>query len=80
MIAESLDGELSGGATEAVTTYNEHRHDILACLRESFHGQDLIRLGFEKDLEYASQVGVTEVAPVLDGELDGHPLMVCRSK
>ncbi len=66
MIADALGGELSPNALEARRLFLKHKDDVLNCLRDSFHGQDLIKLGFAKDLEYASQVDKTDVLPVLD--------------
>jgi len=66
MIADALQGEFSPNASEARRLFLKHKDDVLSCLRDSFHGQDLIKLGFAKDLEYASQVDKTDVLPVLD--------------
>ena len=66
MIADALGGEQSPNASEARKLFLKHKDDILSCLRDSFHGQDLIKLGFAKDLEYTSQVDKTDVLPVLD--------------
>ncbi len=68
MIVHRLNRRPSAAASEAKETYLEYRDNILACLRESFHGKHLINIGFEKDLEYAARTDITKVVPVLDEE------------
>ena len=68
MIASILDGELSANASRAAKLYRKYKDNIHQCLCDSFHGKDLIRLGFSDDLKYAAQVGITSVLPVLNSD------------
>ena len=66
MIVGRLNRRPSPTAVEAKEIYLKYRDDILACLKESFHGKHLINIGFEKDLEYAAQTDISEIVPLLD--------------
>jgi 2-phosphosulfolactate phosphatase len=66
MVISGLDGTLSGDAAKAVDEFRKYEGRLPECLRDSFHGQDLMRLGFEADLEYAAQTDATTIVPVLD--------------
>jgi len=40
--------------------------DILSTLKETEHGKELIEAGFEKDLEFISQIDFTDIVPFLE--------------
>ncbi len=48
----------------SIMLYNKFKNDLLGMLKESEHGKLLIDYGFEKDLEFASQVNIQHIVPV----------------
>lgn len=67
------DFTLDSSARAASSLYEAFGRDALRVLRESPHGQDLIRLGFSRDLEHCAQVGALDVVPrYSDGSVTLH--------
>ncbi len=60
---ERGDGILGGGATVARDYAAQRCGDVAAVLRESPAGRNLVDLGFEEDLDWASHLDSTDVVP-----------------
>jgi 2-phosphosulfolactate phosphatase len=54
---------LSDSARLAHITYLHYKDDLKQALRDSSHGQRLIVLGMEKDLDFCTQVGIYSIIP-----------------
>ncbi|MDN5348457.1 MAG: 2-phosphosulfolactate phosphatase [Clostridia bacterium] len=63
------DYTLRDGARAALEVYRAYRSDILGAFRSSYHGQQLIELGLEEDLDYCAQLGTLDIVPVYAGGL-----------
>ena len=66
---------LGNGAIIALTLWQACKSAPLAALRESPHGRDLIELGFEADLSYASESDVETVVPMLKTDHAGRSVL-----
>ena len=77
MIAEMLERTSSGKIAEAISLLHKYKNNLRACMRDSHHGQHLIKIGFEADLDFASQAGITRIIPALQTNDDG--MMIIRA-
>ena len=59
----------------ALRLWQAYKSAPLAALRESPHGRDLIELGFEADLSYASESDVETVVPTLKTDRAGRSVL-----
>ncbi len=66
---------LGNGAIIALKLWQAYKGAPLAALRESPHGRDLIELGFEADLSYASESDVETVVPTLMTDRAGRSVL-----
>ncbi len=66
---------LGNGAMIALRLWQAYRSAPLIALRESPHGRDLIELGFQADLSYASQSDVETVVPTLKTDRAGRSVL-----
>ena len=66
---------LGNGAMIALRLWQAYKSAPLAALRESPHGRDLIELGFEADLSYASESDVETVVPTLKTDRAGRSVL-----
>jgi len=66
---------MSDEAYAALHLWHWYRRDAMQMFRESAHARTLRRIGFEDDLQHASQVDVTSAVPVL---YDDHGVNVLR--
>ncbi len=67
MLCSNLPGaELSDPARVACALFEKHRHDALACLRESRNGGVLLAKGREEELRWCAQVSVFDVVGVME--------------
>lgn len=55
------------GALVARDYYHLHQDDTTPALKASFHGRQLIELGFGADIDYCSQEGLVDIVPVYKG-------------
>lgn len=53
---ENDSADLSDSAEMALHMYTVHKSDLMAMVRNSNHGKNLIMIGMEKDLEYCVEV------------------------
>ncbi len=64
----SANYELVGDeALAASMLYTANKRDIEGALKKTSHGQYLASLGYEKDIEFASRVGIYKSLPRLEG-------------
>ncbi len=69
MLLESLDGEMTLAAKEAVSVWNMHGNDLAAMMKKvSAHGRSLVALGFERDIDFAARLNEFDIIPVRQGE------------
>jgi len=61
------DFTLRDGARVAREYYGFYRNDAITAMKASFHGQQLMELGFETDIDYCSQIGLVDIVPVYKG-------------
>ena len=66
---------LGNGAMIALRLWQAYKSAPLVALRESPHGRDLIELGFEADLSYASESDVETVVPTLKTDRAGRSVL-----
>jgi 2-phosphosulfolactate phosphatase len=66
-IVARLAGSLSPEARAARATFEAASAEIGPLLRDCGSGRELIERGYEEDVAIASEVDVSEVAPLLDG-------------
>jgi len=59
---------VSDGARLAITNYRYHQDRILEAVRESSHGQRLLDMNREEDIEFCLQESIYPVVPILRGE------------
>jgi 2-phosphosulfolactate phosphatase len=64
-ILDRLPGSLSPEAEAAVKIYQAFRHQLPAKLYSCGSGKELIELGFEEDVNLASELNVSECVPML---------------
>lgn len=64
-VLEALGGHMSPEAHAAVVAWQGFSRDTLTVLRDCLSGTELLERGRLDDLEYASQVGISNVIPVL---------------
>ena len=58
--------ELTDAAKASLKLNTVCGKDILATLKETEHGRELLEAGFEKDLEFISQIDFTDIVPFLE--------------
>ena len=64
-IIAHLSGRASPEALAAVAAWDSAKADVMGFLKSCASGRELIDRGFEKDVEMAAQVNVSETVPVL---------------
>jgi 2-phosphosulfolactate phosphatase len=64
-IIEALDLPMSAEARVACDAFRAAAPDLAAILRGSVSGKELVRRGFESDIDFATAYDVSTVAPVL---------------
>lgn len=52
-------------AEMAAALFLQNQHDIGSAIRQSRHGRDLVEMGLGRDLDFAAQLNITRVVPVL---------------
>ena len=67
-IISYLKGKLSPEAMNAVAAFEKARHNLEEYLQQCGSGKELIERGFLEDVHLASQLDVSDSAPVLTGE------------
>lgn len=63
-IIHHLVGEISPEAQVAVAAFQHTSHDLFSTLRECASGKELAETGFEKDIELAAELDVSDSIPV----------------
>jgi len=70
MLLDLLQKEHSSAAEEAVALWRSHQHNLVNMMQNaSSHGRSLVKLGFERDIEYAANINIFDVVPVRKEEL-----------
>jgi 2-phosphosulfolactate phosphatase len=64
-IINHLEGSLAPEARVALAAYLGVKLDLRQTLRQCGSGRELIKRGFERDLELASEIGISDCAPIL---------------
>jgi 2-phosphosulfolactate phosphatase len=59
---------VSDGARLAITNYRYHKDRLLEAVHESSHGQRLLGMNREEDIDYCLQRSIYPVVPILRGE------------
>ena len=68
MIAYMLGGNPTVNALKAISIYHRYKDNVRACMDDSHHGRYLAKLGFHRDLDFASRISITDAVPVLNTE------------
>lgn len=55
--------ELSDKALGALLAYNSAKHSLQENIRKSKHAQELLKIGFGKDIEFACQIDLYSIVP-----------------
>ena len=69
MLVESFDRlpkgvvEFSDKAFAALLAYNSAKHSLQENIRKSKHAQELLKIGFGKDIEFACQIDLYSKVP-----------------
>ena len=66
-ILSYLQGNMSPNAIAAVAAFQAASPNLEAMLKQCGSGVELIERGFEKDIELAAELDVSECVPVLEG-------------
>lgn len=66
-VLASLTGRLSPEAEAAATAWDAARPNIVDVLADCVSGREAIARGWQRDLDFAGQVGASATVPVLDG-------------
>ena len=65
MLLDVLGEKSTPAAEKAVSLWNLHRRDLAAMMKNaSEHGRSLVKLGFERDIDFAAEVNKYDVLPV----------------
>jgi 2-phosphosulfolactate phosphatase len=67
-LGTEYDAPLSDGARLAITNYRYHKEHLSQTVRNSSHGQRLLGMQREEDIEYCLQQSIYPVVPILKGE------------
>lgn len=66
MLLERLKAEPVAEAAEAMSLWNLHKKDLPNMMKDvSKHGRSLVKLGFEKDIDFAAEVDAFDTLPIL---------------
>jgi 2-phosphosulfolactate phosphatase len=69
MLLDGLQAEATAEAAEARSLWNLHKDDLPKMMKEvSRHGRSLVKLGFEKDIDFAARVDAYDILPILQGD------------
>jgi 2-phosphosulfolactate phosphatase len=74
------DTNLGDGAWASLHLWRFYRGDAMRAFRHASHGRALAALGFDRDLEYAAQLDVSETVPVMTVEDGVKTLRVAPAK
>ncbi|MFP4498532.1 MAG: 2-phosphosulfolactate phosphatase [Vulcanimicrobiota bacterium] len=66
VLSELPGVELSDSSRMCFQLFKNHKEDLLDMLRATFHGNYLVTLGLEKDLEFCSRFDVSTTVPIVD--------------
>ncbi len=64
-IISYLQGSLSPESKTALSAFNQLKHNLLEEMKKCSSGKELIEMGFEKDVELASHLNISNNVPVL---------------
>ncbi len=67
-LGTEYDTPISDGARLAITNYRYHQDRLTDAVRESSHGQRLLGMKREEDIDYCLQQSIYPVVPILKGE------------
>jgi 2-phosphosulfolactate phosphatase len=69
MLLDSLDIKKSTDAEKAVSFWCAYRKDLTAMMKnDSLHGRSLVKLGLERDIDFAARLNEFNIIPVRQGD------------